>query len=484
MKSLPVSAKVALWSALLAGLTMGSALLVMTLFLKKELFSNIGQRMDRTSKEIFWYLDNHPNGPVEKMSVVTDDMIPPSAANDYIEIIGPKGEVIYRSEALRERTLRGGPLEPHELALKQRPYWVKISLPYWVETFHHKRFTLFLAYPLKSTYATLDYVRTASLLAMAVVILLSLLGGFWVANRALKPVRAITEVAKHISAEDLRQRLPVPAARDELRLLTKVLNATFDRLERSYLQAMRFASDASHQLKTPVTVMRAAIEALLRDPNLRSDQAATLTDLLNQTRRLSSLSDGLLLLAKADAGRIETDLSDHDLIPIIESCVEDAEILAAREKVRIVRELPRELHAIADPHRTEQVLLNLLENAVKYNRNGGTIRVRAASRRDGVFITIANTGTPIAPDRVPWIFDRFARGDRFESRAGHGLGLSIARELATAQGGVVRLVRSENEWTEFELRLRHPTSRKSKGDTDPFLTPPPRPRFPEITVDS
>jgi signal transduction histidine kinase len=322
------------------------------------------------------------------------------------------------------------------------------------------------------------------MLAMSVVVLLGLFGGHWVANRAMKPVRTITEVARHISAEDLRQRLPVPAAKDEIRLLTKVLNETFDRLERSYLQATRFASDASHQLKTPVTVMRAAIEDMLRAPDLRPEQTAGLTDLLDQTRRLSSLADGLLLLAKADAGRIAAHVGDNDIVPIIETCVEDARILAADQKIRIEQDLPPSLHAVADPHRTEQVLLNLLENAVKYNHKGGRIRIRAGSRKDGVFIIISNTGSPIPADRAAWIFDRFARGDRFESRAGHGLGLSIARELAAAQGGDVRLLGSDDKWTEFEIRLRHPSTRRPNGDFTPLLTPPPRRRFPEIPVDT
>jgi signal transduction histidine kinase len=130
---------------------------------------------------------------------------------------------------------------------------------------------------------------------------------------------------------------------------------------------------------------------------------------------------------------------------------------------------------MADPQRTEQILLNLLENAVKYNRQGGTIRVRVGERRDGVFIVVANTGDAIPPERMPWIFDRFARGDRDESRAGHGLGLSIARELAAAQGGDVRLLRSDAEGTEFELHLAPPDGKHSGNPASPPLAPPASP---------
>jgi signal transduction histidine kinase len=136
-------------------------------------------------------------------------------------------------------------------------------------------------------------------------------------------------------------------------------------------------------------------------------------------------------------------------------------------------EIPETLPAVADPGRTEQVLLNLLDNAVKYNRRHGSIRLRAARRKDSVFVTVANTGNAIAPERVPCIFDRFARGETDESRSGHGLGLAIARELARAQGGDVRLLGSDAEWTEFELRLATPASQKPDGRVTPLLTPPP-----------
>jgi signal transduction histidine kinase len=133
--------------------------------------------------------------------------------------------------------------------------------------------------------------------------------------------------------------------------------------------------------------------------------------------------------------------------------MEDAEILAEPYGVRMERELPEQLRAMADAPRTEQALLNLLENAVKYNRQGGTITVTAGSDDEGAFIVVANTGVPIPGDKMPHIFNRFTRGETDESKTGHGLGLSISRELARAQGGELRLLRSDAELTEFELRF-------------------------------
>ena len=465
MKTLPLTAKVALWSFALAGITMGSALFVMTNVLERELVSMVDQRLDRIARDVSWELDHRPEGPAETLTTITKEMLPRSVGTLPIEILGPGDKMLYRSQGLKERTLGGGPATPHSMLLGKATYEV---------TTHQQRgVTVRIAYPLGPTKLTLQRVKTASLVALPLAALLSLFGGYWVAGRALKPVRKITEAAARITAVDLHQRLPVPAARDEIRLLSDVLNETFERLERSYLQAVRFASDASHQLKTPITVMRAAIESLLSDASLRPEQAAVLDDLLDQTRRLSSLTEGLLLLARADAGGIKTQPDEADLIPIVERCIEDTEVLGSNQGIRIEREFPAKLQALADPGRTEQILLNLLENAVKYNRADGVIRVRAGERRDGMFISVTNTGTPIPADRMPWIFDRFSRGSRDESRAGHGLGLSIARELATAQGGDVRLVRSDAEGTEFELRLMPPEGKTSDNPLIPLLTPPP-----------
>jgi signal transduction histidine kinase len=292
--------------------------------------------------------------------------------------------------------------------------------------------------------------------ALPAVILLSLVGGFLVARRALSPVQIIIATAKRISAEGLNQRLPVPAARDEIRMLSEVLNEAFGRLETSYQQAIHFASDASHQLKTPITVMRAGIEMLMKQPGQAPDNLMELADLLQQTRRLSSLAEGLLLLARADAGRLAVKPQATDLVQVIEGCIEDAEILAEPRQLCIERELPAHLPCFVDAPRFEQALLNLLENAVKYNRPGGTIRVSASVAAGGISIVVANTGAPIPSAKIPLIFNRFVRGENEEALAGHGLGLAIARELVRAQGGELRLVRSDVNGTEFELRLPAP----------------------------
>lgn len=446
MIHLRLRSKIALWSVLVAGLALAAALVGINIFLRVELLEMIELRMDREVAEVWWDLDRQPDGPVENQTI-SDEMMPPTVALRLIEIYGRGGTLMYRSPGL-EHSLAAGTIEPHQLRIKDRQYQVR--------TYYHRSLTLHYAYPLGNYYKTLSRVNWAIAVVLPGVALCSVLGGFWVAARAVRPIRKITETAREISAEDLHRRLPVPKAKDEIHQLTEVLNDAFSRLEKSYSQAMQFAADASHQLKTPITVMRAAIEDVIHDSNLNSEQIGALSDLLQQTRRLSSLADGLLLLAKADAGRLKVKMTESDLAPVIQGCIEDAEIIAAMQEITIDSDIPDTLWAYADPLRTQQILLNLLENGVKYNEPGGTVRLRAEADGLGTSITVCNTGTPIPAKLVSRVFDRFSRGDENETRAGHGLGLALARELARAQGGELLLVRSDKKWTEFELRLRSP----------------------------
>jgi len=468
MKSLPLRVKVALWSALSAAAAMALALCGVLYFLQSELIEGVDKQLDNTARDIFSNLDHYDGGPVENRTSITEELMPPSTNNRLVEITDNRnGKVLYRSSSLRGDTLTQKSEERQEITFGVTPYRVAV--------YYHKYLILHVGIPLQNHYALIDRIKLALLTSLPAVVVLSIVGGLWVAGRALRPVADITAAAEHITAEALNQRLPVPPAQDEIRHLSEVLNKTFARLEKSYNQAVHFASDASHQLKTPIAVMRVCIDTLMKQRDLRPDQDTQLSDLLQQTRRLASLADGLLLLARADAGRLEMKVVETDLISLLDGCLEDAEILATPHGITVQRELPAELRALADAPRTEQVLLNLLENAVKYNRpRGGVINISAGTDEEGVFVVVANTGMPIPGDKMPLIFNRFTRGETDESRTGHGLGLSIARELARAQGGDLRLLRSDVEITEFELRLRPaPTAALVPSRPEPTLAAAP-----------
>ena len=207
-------------------------------------------------------------------------------------------------------------------------------------------------------------------------------------------------------------------------------------------------------MKTPLTVIRCELEAALSSGDLAPAQEKLLVDLLDEVSRLSNITESLLLLARADAGRLRLDLQPVALTTLLCELLEDAEILAAQSNVRIEAELASVI-VRGDSQFLRRLLLNLLDNAIKYNALDGIVRVRLSVRRGMCIAAVANTGGGIPREEAAHVFDRFYRGD--ESRSGWnrgcGLGLSICREIARAHGGEIRLDVSQSGWTEFQFIL-------------------------------
>jgi signal transduction histidine kinase len=292
--------------------------------------------------------------------------------------------------------------------------------------------------------------------AIPTVLIVITIGGRWVARKALAPVEAISQAASRITVQNLNQRLPVPPADDEIAELIGILNTTFDRLQRSFEQSVRFSAEASHHLKTPLSVLRAGIEEILTDRDTPTKQQARADALLHQVHQLTSIAENLLLLARADAGRLDLQREQFDLSEVLEGVCDDAHALAEAEGLEVETKLPPELPVVADRRAVSLIVQNLVENAIKYNEPEGSICIDARSAGGEAEVTVKNNGEPIPPERAPHIFERFYRARSDGRISGQGLGLSVACELAKAHGGNLELVRSDKEWTEFRLSLpRH-----------------------------
>jgi signal transduction histidine kinase len=289
--------------------------------------------------------------------------------------------------------------------------------------------------------------------AIPTVLIVIIIGGRWVAKQALAPVEAISQAASRITAQNLDQRLPVPPTADEIAELITVLNTTLDRLQRSFEQSVRFSAEASHHLKTPISVLRAGIEEILTDPDTPPKQQARADALLHQIHQLTSIAENLLLLARADAGRLDLHREQFDLSEVLSGMCEDASAMAEDEGLEVEAKLPPELPVVADRRAVSLIVQNLLENAIKYNQPDGCICIYACAVDGKAEVTVRNNGEPIPPERAPHIFERFYRARSGGRISGQGLGLTIASELAKAHGGKLELVRSDRDWTEFRLSL-------------------------------
>lgn len=220
-------------------------------------------------------------------------------------------------------------------------------------------------------------------------------------------------------------------------------------------RAARFSSDASHQLKTPVTVLRAGLEELLLQDHLSPEQCEEVSALVHQTYRLTGIVEDLLLLSRMDAGRLQLDLRPVNLVLLLEALLDDLSARPEGPEISVETDLPPCLAIAGEKRYTAIILQNLLENARKYNVPDGRIRVTARREDDGwVIVRVGNTGAGIPPAAQEHVFERFHRGAAGENVPGHGLGLNLARELARLHGGELSLVCSEGGWTEFEVRFR------------------------------
>jgi len=286
-------------------------------------------------------------------------------------------------------------------------------------------------------------------------------GGWFLTRKALAPVAALTQATEKITTSNLHERLPRIGNGDELDRLTEVFNSMIARLENSFQQIREFTLHASHELKTPLTVMRGEFETTLREEkNLSESQREHLLSQIDEIQRLTKIVDGLALLTKADAGQIQLNQEPLRLDELVRDSFADAQILAQAQSVQVCLTACEEITLRGDRHRLRQLLLNLTDNAIKYNQPNGMVNIelrRAKEIAGGEFaeLKISNTGAGIAPEFQTRVFERFFRCDPSHNNAveGCGLGLSIAQWIATAHDGSISLRSQPEKLTTLIVRL-------------------------------
>jgi signal transduction histidine kinase len=403
------------------------------------------QRLATDARELFRDIANFEGGWTRNRLAFKEIFVPLALRGRFLEIRDPTNDILYSSPNLSGPITDDGIEQFHTRKIGGRN--VRMG------TFHEGDLTLRVGADLKEINQIGRDIIYGMIGAIPTVLIVVAIGGAWVARQALGPVESLRQAAAQITAQRLDQRLPEPPARDEIAGLVSVLNNTFERLERSFQQSVRFSADASHHLKTPLAVLRAGIEEILTDPDSPSKQQARANALLDQVHRLTSVSENLLLLARADAGRLELRRTEFDFVEILDGACDDAHALAEPEGIEVDTDIPEHLPIAGDRFALDLIVQNLVDNAIKYNRPNGSIRLTARSVDQKIELIVSNKGEAIPKDRALHIFDRFYRARRDQRITGQGLGLSIARELALAHEGGLDLVRSDGEWTEFRLIL-------------------------------
>ncbi len=376
-----------------------------------------------------------------------------SRKKTYIQILDARGQIAYRSYNLGTDSIFVQDTIPMYLTHLTMGWLNNEQVR--VAAIHEKAFTYLVGYPLGELRDLLDSLFLIFLVLIPIALATSVFGGFALASRALKPVDDITRRARQITAENLDQTIPSKNVDDEIGRLTLTINGMIHRLHQSFAQVRQFSADASHELRTPLTIIRGEIELALRTPKTPEAYRGVLESTLEEIMRLTSIIDNLLMLAKADQGTYQANFSEVDLKALIDELYEDSEVLAERKNIHVELRTGEPMTIVGDRIRLRQLLLNLIDNAIKYTPDGGTVTLSLEAHNGSAVIAVGDTGIGIPSEEQEKIFNRFYRVDKARSRelGGTGLGLSIARWIAELHRGTIGVQSEPNKGSTFTVTL-------------------------------
>ena len=362
-----------------------------------------------------------------------------------LEVVGRDGEVFCApmkagwsglSAALTDR----GAIAPEDVWIAGAPYRVAVAT---IDA-RDNHYRALVATPMEQTAAALAQFRRALLFLIAGVLIAAAAGGYWITGRALAPVGRMTREVHAITVRNLDRRVDLPRSDADLERLASTFNAMLARLQRSVADLSRLTADASHELRTPVTLVRTTAEVALARERSPAEYRESLTEILSQAERLSTLVDDLLALARADAGVETRDAESADLAEALRAAGDDVRASAERGSLDLaIDAAPEPVRVVASPESLRRLLVILLSNAVRYTPAGGHVGVRVESDPAARTATldVVDSGIGVDPAERARVFDRFYRGTAARAVApeGSGLGLAIASAIVTSHRGAIEI---------------------------------------------
>ncbi len=454
MKALSIGARLTAWYSLILALSLGLfgtiAYFAMGHSIRAAMDSDLNQRTQAIRDII---KEDAPNG-LPALQDEFREFADSEGASARLRV-ADDGGVIYASPDLQSV------LEPRRAQSVPRPFTSRIGdarfrfLREKMEV-HGAHYDVEVASSMKDFDRALEGFRVVLYSAAPAFLILAALGGYWLSRRALAPVDEITRAARTIGAQDLSQRLAVRRTSDELQRLVDTLNEMLARLESAFQRVTQFTADASHELRTPVSVMRTSAELALRKTRSDAEYREALERILGESERVSRLIEQLLLLARADSGSAALPIIRTDLNAALHAACGEAKVLAEAKQLKFSESIPESAVWVqGDAASLQRLFIILLDNAVKYTPNGGEIGVSLSSDDGYAVAAIRDTGIGIPEQDLPHVFDRFYRSDRARSResGGTGLGLAIGHWIAAAHHGEIRVESMVAKGSKFEVRL-------------------------------
>ena len=310
-----------------------------------------------------------------------------------------------------------------------------------------------VASPLSALENALDDLRQLLTVMLPLLIVFTGVIGWVLAKLSMRPVDRMIKAVQQITAQSLRRRVPEPQTRDEIQRLAVTFNDMLSRLDRAFQSQRHFLQDASHELKTPLTILEGEMSVALKRQRSPEEYESVLRSCLEEIERLTSIVHNLLTLARLDDREIVLQRAAVDISDLACGVLEDMQILAAQKSIRLSCSAVGPLTVSADPQFLRQVLINIIGNAVKYTPEGGAVTVAIQREASRATVAVRDTGIGIRAEDLPYIFDRFFRVDESRSSAGFGLGLSIAKSIIEAHGGTITVSSEPGTGTCFSIML-------------------------------
>jgi two-component system OmpR family sensor kinase len=287
------------------------------------------------------------------------------------------------------------------------------------------------------------------------IVFLAVAGGYWLMRRSLEPVDEITERAEGITSSNLSERLPIIRTGDELERLSTALNRMIERLDDAFQHINRFSADASHELRTPLTILQLELEGIVHDDPLNESFERHIGSALEETHRMSRIVESLLAISRLDAGEVKLDKFHLNLSELVARTAGEMKVLAQDKSIALSISVEEGVYLEGDRTHLQQVVLNLVDNAIKYTQEGGAIHVRLYVKDWRTIIEVSDNGAGIPSHALPHVFERFYRADKARSRAsgGAGLGLSIVKAICTAHRAAIFVTSEEGKGSSFSVEF-------------------------------
>ena len=450
--------KLAFWYTIVFAFTFVVISWAIYTFINRTLYDSLDQSIQNEAGWIAARFDKHLTRG-ESEQIVKEDIFEHASffpIKEYIEIWDSSGKIYYQSPNLKyEDTLASHVKIVPEKILQLTT--IKTFRNHDIRLIVQKlpRHTVFLAMPTESITSAVNQLLKIIAWMGPIILVLAAIGGALLAKQSFSKINQVIETAQRINADRLYDRIPEHTAKDEIGKIISTFNEMISRLDVSFRQMRQFSADVSHELKTPLAVMRTQLEDALKSNATVNDLRETIANCLDENIRLNNIIDSLLFLAKGDAGQKILKREIVDLKKLIHQTYDETIILASPNSITVKLRESTDATIIGDEQRLRLMLLNLVDNAIKYNRPDGEIRIGLTKDNGFAQISVADNGIGIPEQEIPRIFDRFYRVDKARSREsrGVGLGLAIAKFIIESHGGNISVLSTLEKGTEFKVSL-------------------------------